>query len=83
MPKIRELYAFVCEDDGPDDEGVAAMLGPDGWMAMVAADFERVKSIKHVAQEICDRSGKPMKLCRFTVREEVEVLTPNPEKGPS
>lgn len=83
MPKIDELYAFIAEDAGPDDEGVCAMLGPNGWMAMVAADWKRVESIKEIAQEICDRSGKPVRLCRFKVREEVELLEPDPAKGPS
>ena len=49
-------------------------MNGDMWMAMVAADKARVDSLRHVARDIAKASGKKVKLCRFSVREELEVI---------
>lgn len=82
MPKIAEMYAFIVEDAGPDDEGVAAMqVGPPGgpfcWMPLVGADMARVESLRPIAQRLSRQTGKPLKLIRFTHREEVDILPPD------
>lgn len=78
MPRIDEIYAFVAEDAGPDDEGVSAFLMPDGvWMPLIAADQKRVDSLRNLALEIVRASGKRHRLLRFSVREELEVLEPH------
>lgn len=46
MPRIEEMYAFVAEDSGPDDEGVVGMATKSGWMPLVGADMARVESLK-------------------------------------
>ena len=53
MPKITELFAFVAEDTGPDDEGVMAFSvdsfsGPM-MMPLIGADMERVESLRAIA----------------------------------
>ena len=41
MPRIEEMYAFIVEDSGPDDEGVIGIQtepGTDGkrlWLPLV------------------------------------------------
>ncbi|GAI80255.1 unnamed protein product [marine sediment metagenome] len=43
MPRIEEMYAFIVEDSGPDDEGVIGIQtepGTDGkrlWLPLVAS----------------------------------------------
>lgn len=32
MPRIEQMFAFVVEDSGPDDEGVIGMMTGNGWM---------------------------------------------------
>lgn len=80
MPKIEKIYAFIAEDNGPDDEGITAFLGPGGgmWMPMVAADLARVISLRPLAQDIARRSGKPVHLLEFSIRTELEVIQPVP-----
>ena len=81
MPTIDEIFLFVMDDTGPGDEGmvsgVADMpgLGPVP-MPLLGADKERVDSMRPVAQEVADKEGKPVRLVVFTVRRELEVLTP-------
>lgn len=78
MPKITELYAFVACDTGPDDEGVAAFMSPTTktWMPMVAADKNRVDSLRKMAQMVADESHDVVRLIKFSVREELEVFEP-------
>ena len=52
MPKIDELFAFIVEDSGPDDEGVAAQLIENVWLPMIGADLARVESLKPAARGI-------------------------------
>lgn len=74
MPKITEIYVFVAEVTGPDDEGVVAMKAGDVWLPLVGADRARVDSLRPIAQDMAQASGKPIRLLRFTVREELETL---------
>ncbi len=71
MPRIEEMYAFVAEDSGPDDEGVVGINTGSGWMPLVGADMARVESLKPIAREIAARTGQKIKLLHFTHREEL------------
>ena len=74
MPKVTEVFAFVAEDTGPDDEGLAAMQVGNTFMPLVGADMKRVDSLRPHARAIARRMKKPIKLLRFTQREELEVI---------
>ena len=71
MPRIEEMFAFVAEDSGPDDEGVVGMATGSGWMPLVGADMARVESLKPIAQDIASQTGKKIKLIHFTNREDL------------
>lgn len=76
MPRITELYAFIAEES-PEDEGLMAARTYQGWMPLVGADMNRVKSLSEVADEISALTGKPYKLLRFQLvgeitRDEIE-----------
>ena len=79
MPKITEMFAFIAEDTGPEDEGVTAYSLGAVWMPMVGADMARVNSLRPIAQQIASSSGKVVRLLRFTHREELETLNPSQE----
>lgn len=79
MPKIEQMYAFIVEDTGPDDEGVVAIQSEEGdygriWLPLVGADMARVNSLKPLAAGIGNQIGKKVKLVHFTNREELEVV---------
>jgi hypothetical protein len=48
---------------------VVADTGP-----LVAADRARVESLRGIAREIARLGGRPVKLVRFLVREDLEVI---------
>jgi hypothetical protein len=65
MPKITEMFAFICEDKGPNDERVVALAG---------ADMARVNALKPYALDIAKKTGKKVKLIHFTNREDLEEI---------
>ena len=71
MPRIEEMYVFVAEDSGPDDEGVVAMSVRDVMMPLVGADMARVESLRPIARSIGAQTGKKIKLLHFTQREDL------------
>lgn len=71
MPRIEEMFAFVAEDSGPDDEGIVGMNMGAGWMPLVGADMARVESLKPIARGIAMQTGKKIRLLHFSQREEL------------
>lgn len=78
MPAVTELYAYVMEDTGPDDEGVPAFLDlkTASWLPLMGADMERAEQLRSRAQVAAAAAGKPIKLIRSTGIEVVEVIHP-------
>ena len=81
MPRIDQMFAFIAEDQGPDDEGLAAFNSGMGWMPMVCGDPARVESMRKMARTISKTTGQRIKLVKFTLREELEVFTPEGGNG--
>ena len=75
MPKITEMFAFVAEDTGPDDEGVTGIWMAEIFLPLIGADMARIDSLRPTAKAIAKQTGKPVKLLRFSQREELEVIT--------
>lgn len=74
MPKITEMFAFIAEDAGPDDEGIPAEFMQGAWMPLVGADMARMESLRPVARRLAAALGKPIKLVKFSTRTEIEEI---------
>jgi len=77
MGRIEALYAALSLDEG--GEGVcAAPLGNSGITAtLVAADKIRFdKYLRPMAQRIAKLFGKPVRIAKFTRREDIEIFQP-------
>jgi len=72
--KIQSMYAFISEDE--TGEGIVGMLTRDGWIPMMGADTDRVKSIMPIIQQMVKETNKPIKLCLFTTRTEITEIKP-------
>jgi hypothetical protein len=71
--KIEALYAWVAvEPDG--GEGVCSAQIEEIHMPLVGADIERIKSLREYAEMIRETTGCPVKLVRFSRREDLEDL---------
>lgn len=76
MPKrIDEMFAFVVIDEN-GDEGVPAMISGGTAFPLIAADEARLESLRPIAAKMATMLGQPFTLCRFSVRTEIEVITP-------
>lgn len=74
MPRITEMFAFIVEDTGPEDEGVIGFRTSTGWVPMVGADMKRVESLRPIARQISMETGKKVKLIHFTNREDLDEI---------
>lgn len=73
--KITELYAYVATD-GDEDEGLPAARLGDMAMPLVAADLERLRSLRAYAEATAQATGRPVRLLRFSQREVIETIDP-------
>lgn len=71
--RIDNIWAYICLDDD-NTEGIAGWYSPDGPIPMIGADEARIKSLRPLAEELARSMGKKITLCRFSVREELEVI---------
>jgi hypothetical protein len=70
---IDAIYAWVAKE--PDGgEGVCSVQLGDVHMPLVGADIERVKSVRPYAEMIRQETGYPVRLVRFSRREDLEEL---------
>ena len=76
LRRIDEMYAFTQVDPADNTEGIIAFHAGSGWMPMVGADMERVQYLRPRAQEVANATGTPVKVLRFSVREEVAEIRP-------
>lgn len=75
MPQlITEVFMFIAQEG--EGEGIPAVQLGDVLMPLLGADRARVDSLRRLAQQVADREGRPLTLARFTVREDLETLTP-------
>lgn len=73
MPKIEHLWAFVSVDPTDGNEGVVTCQLNGMLLPMIAADEDRLRLLKPMAEGAAVWTTNPIKLVKFTVREEVET----------
>lgn len=73
--KITEMFAFIAtEKDGT--EGILGFQTDNGvMMPLVGADMDRVDSVKGFAKLIGQHAGCNVTLAKFSIRENLEVIT--------
>lgn len=74
LPRIDTITAFIMV--GPEGEGIPAFSAAGMMMPMVGADHARIAQLRPYAVEMAKREGKRIKLVRFSVREEIEIIEP-------
>jgi hypothetical protein len=71
--RIDAIYAWVAtEPDG--GEGVCSAQIGEIHMPLVGADIERIKSLRGYAEMIRQATMLPIRLVRFSRREDIEEL---------
>lgn len=80
MPLIKEMFAFIIANTDKEDEGIPAVGTNFGLMPLVGADMSRINSLRASAQEMADKTGKPITLAKFNIREDIEIIHPKTAK---
>jgi hypothetical protein len=73
------LYAWIGEDElGSGEIGLKQALVPAGCIPMVSIRRDKIEKedIVHQLQLQARRSGKPIRLVRFVLAEDVAVIAP-------
>ena len=71
--KIEKMYAFISEDkDG--NEGVVGVRTGQEWVPLVGADMSRVNLLIPLAQQIVNKTKRPIKILMFTDRKEINEI---------
>jgi hypothetical protein len=77
MKLIDEIYCWAAIDEVDQIEGMCAFLNLQGeWMPLLAADKERLDSIRHMAVSICNRTNQTLRLLKLSTREVIETMEP-------
>lgn len=76
MGRIDQIWAFLSIDDGGEGVVAGPLLGPGSLVPLIAADKRRLKSLIPRAKEMVTMFGKPIRLAKFTKREDVEIYRP-------
>lgn len=72
---IDTVHAYIAVDE--TGEGITGFVGADGrWLPMIAADRARIESLRPVAQDIANVTGKRIVLAEFSVRTDIEYIEP-------
>jgi hypothetical protein len=74
LGRIDRLWAFLSVDDG--GEGVIAAPLGNMTVPLVAADKRRVDDLIPIAKQMARVFGKPIRLAKFSKREDVEIYRP-------
>lgn len=78
MAKITRFFAFVVEDEAPDDEQIMAFKAPDGqWYPMIGTDWERADTFLPVADQLQRISGKQYRILKFRLSGEIKIKEKN------
>ena len=74
LGRIDAIWAALSIDEG--GEGICAAPFGDMTLPLIAADKTRFDQIKPVARQIATMFNKPVRMAKFTKREDVEIYQP-------
>lgn len=71
---IQQMWAFVIQEEHGEGIPAAFDSGTGMWMPLVAADEDRVESLRPIAVAAGQAAGKAVKLVKFSNRTELEEV---------
>ena len=79
--KIDTVYAFIANDDD-GSEGIPAFVAENNLVVpMIAADLDRVETLRPIAEEMAEMKGIIITLAKFDNRENLERFVPEDVNG--
>lgn len=72
--RVACLFAYVGIDEKGSEGIVAAHMPGTGWMPLVGADMDRMRSLEPYAIAVAKMNKRPVKLARFAVRTDLVTV---------
>jgi hypothetical protein len=73
--KIESIWAFLATHPDDQDEGIVALMTPNGGaMPAIAADQERLDLLRPRMRQLAEAMPNRIKLVRFDHRTDMETL---------
>jgi hypothetical protein len=70
------MFAWVITDDGDGNEGVPSVWVDGMVYPLMGADLKNAKSMRPAAEDIAFRTGKQVRLYKFSQMEIIDVIDP-------
>lgn len=77
MGRVDKMWAFLSVDDGGEGLCAGPLFGPGTLAPLVCVDRKHLDKLREVAKKIATMSGKPVRLAKFTGREDIGIIEPN------
>lgn len=74
MGRIDQIWAYLSVDGG--GEGICAAPIGEMTLPLIAADKRRLHDLHPIARNLAVMFKKPIRLAKFTGREDVEIIKP-------
>lgn len=75
--QIPAVWAYVSIDEKGSEEGVVGVPTPNGgWMPLICCDERRRDTFRAYAEAFAGKTGRAVRLLKFTGRQEIETLLP-------
>jgi len=74
MPRINELFAFIADKEGPDDEGILVAMVGDEPIALVATTLDEMPRSREWIYKVAQQNAFRVQLVKFSHREVLETL---------
>ncbi len=75
--RIQHVWAVLAVHSDEDEGVVAVQTAPGHWLPLIAADETRLEQITALARRFAKEQNRPLRLVRFTVRENLETFHPD------
>lgn len=74
MSSINEVFAFLAQD--PEGEAIVGINTPGGFLPFVGGNMNQIEILKPFAEQIAQKTGRSIKILKFTNREELQEINP-------
>ncbi len=71
---IDSVWAFLSTDEGGNEVAMGCDIVGIGWVALIAADEERLASLRPIAKQLAREERLKVRLVKFTTREDLETI---------
>jgi hypothetical protein len=74
IPRIDCIWAYLSVDPEDGNEGIVAGVFQGVSLPLIAVDEERLRSLAPMAEQIARKTGRVIRLVKFTNRELIRQL---------